>query len=296
MALSYIRCTIKKSDFRYRMGVLMTHRSTVLLVLGLSVCPAASFAEEEVYTGRVEALNRVDVSAQVEGVITEIHFQPGQKVEIGDRLFSFDALEFVQRTRAAEAVAKKAEALLDDARQEYERNQALKERGTIADSRYFKSKSAVAIAAAALTETNSKLEATRLDLQRTEVYAPISGIISPSMVSIGSFVETGRKGVLATIVQLDPVRIAYDIPYPDRLIDLGITNLNTIERYADTVDLVVRLAPDWDHPELAEPTFLSSDVNADTGSLTAWAVVSNPTHTLRPGMEVQVLPVAQGEK
>lgn len=264
-----------------------------LLCIFLLITPAISRAEEStLYDGRVEALNRVDVSAQVEGVVTEIHFQPGQQVEEGFLLFSFDDLEVAQRTRAAEAVAQKAAALFDDAKQEYDRNQELRERGTIADSRYFKSKAAVAIAAAAVAETNSRLQAAQLELKRTKVYAPISGIISPALVSRGSYVETGRKGVLATIVQLDPVRIAYEIPYPDRLVELGITDLNSITTYADTVDLVVKLTPDWEHPELAEPTFLSSDVDPETRSLTAWAVVANPTRTLRPGMEVQVKPLA----
>jgi membrane fusion protein (multidrug efflux system) len=264
-----------------------------LLTVFLLTAPAGSQAEEiTVYNGRVEALNRVEVSAQVEGVVVQIHFQPGQRVEEGDHLFSFDDLEFVQRKRTADAVAEKAAALFEDAKQEYDRNQELRERGRIADSRYFKSKAAVAIAAAAVAETNSRLEAAQIELNRTKVYAPISGIISAASVSRGSYVETGRKGVLATIVQLDPVRIAYDIPYPDRLVELGISDLTTIRTYADTVDLIVKLTPDWEHPEIAEPTFLSSDVNPETRSLTAWAVVANPTRTLRPGMDVQVQPVA----
>lgn len=271
----------------------MKYSFSLLLCLSCTFFPAVSDAEDStVYIGRVEALNRVEVSAQIEGMITEIHFQPGQRVEIGDPLFSFEAVEFIQRKRAAEAVAQKAAALFDDAQQEFERNQALRERGTISDSKFFKSKAAVAITAAVVSETESKLAAAQLELQHAEVYAPISGIISPSLVSTGTYVETGRKGVLATIVQLDPVRIAYDIPYPDRLVELGITDLTTIETYADTVDLVVNLAPDWEHPELAEPTFLSSDVNPETKSLTAWAIVANPTRTLRPGMEVQVRPLA----
>lgn len=268
---------------------MFTFRMTCLLLL---VIPALAGAEDEtLYDGRVEAVERVDVSAQVEGVITEIHFQAGQKVNKGDLLFSFDDVEFIHRARAADAVADKAAALLEDATQEYERNQELKDRGTIAETRYFKSKAAVAIAAAAVEETKSRLEAAEINLERTKVYAPISGIISPALVSNGSFVETGRKGVLATIVQLDPVRIAYQIPYPDRLVELGLDDLSTIQSYADTVDLIVKLTPEWDHPQLAEPLFLSSDVDPETKSLTAWAIVSNPTRTLRPGMEVQVKPL-----
>jgi len=269
-----------------------TWNRRVFCFLLLTIPTVSQSDESTVYNGRVEALNRVDVSAQVEGVITQIHFQPGQQVEQGDLLFSFDDLEFVHKTRAAKAVAQKASALFNDAKQEYDRNQELKERGTIADTRYFKSKAAVAIAAAAVAETDSRLEAAQIELERTQVFAPISGIISPALVSRGSFVETGRKGVLATIVQLDPVRIAYDIPFPDRLVELGITDLTTIDAYAETVDLVVKLTPDWQHPELAEPTFLSADVDPDTKSLTAWAIVANPTRTLRPGMEVQVEPLA----
>jgi RND family efflux transporter MFP subunit len=244
------------------------------------------------YPGRVEAVNRVEVSAQIEGVVTEIHFEPGQQVAEGDMLFSFDKVEFAQKRRAAEAIVQKAEALLEDARQEFARNESLRSKGTIPAARYAKSKTAVAIAAAVLAEAQSRLEAAQIDLSRTEVYAPISGIVSPPMVSVGSFVETGRKGVLATIVQLDPVRISYTIPYPDRLVELAIEDLNTIQKYADTVDLIVQLTPDWSHPQLAQPTYLSADVSGETGSITAWAIVDNPTHILRPGMKVAVRPVS----
>jgi membrane fusion protein (multidrug efflux system) len=267
--------------------------SKVLFLVALGFAATARSEDGTVYSGRIEALNRVDVSARIEGVITAIHFEPGQVVDEGDLLFSFDSTDFKQRLRAAEAVAQKSAALLDDARQEYERNQILKERGTVPDSRYFKSKAAVAIAAAALAETNSRLEAAQIALTRTEVLAPISGIISPALVSRGSYVETGPKGVLARIVQLDPVRIAYDIPYPDRLLELGITDLSTIEGYADTVDLTVELAPDWEHPIPAQPTHFSADVTPETANITAWAIVANPTQTLRPGMHVKVRPVSK---
>ena len=264
----------------------------VLMAVGL-VGQSAQAGEGAAYPGRIEAINRVDVSAQVEGVITQIHFQPGQLVAEGDLLYSLDDTEFDLDRRTALAIATRARALLQDARRELDRNQALRQRGTISDANYFKSIAAEAIAVAALTEAESRLAGAKLDLARTQVRAPIAGIISPSKISRGSFVETGRKGVLATIVQLDPVRVAYAIPYPERLIELDITTLNTISGYADTVDLRVDLAPGWTHPELAEPTYLSADVNPETRSITAWATVANPTHTLRPGMEVTVRPIAE---
>ena len=263
-----------------------------ILVALLNIPTLIQADESPSYLGRVEALNRVEVSARVEGVVIAIHFQPGQRVTEGDLLMSFDTVETSQRLRAAQAIEQKAAALLEDAKQVYERNKALRERGTIADAMYFKSKAAVSIAAAVMAEAKSRLEAAQIELDFAEVRAPISGIVSPPLVSRGSFVETGRKGVLATIVQLDPVRIVYDIPYPNRLMELGITNMNTIETYADTVDLMVELAPDWIHPELAEPSHLSADVSPDTHTITAWAIVANPTHTLRPGMEVRVRPIA----
>lgn len=260
----------------------------------LIMLPAISIAEQRTeYPGRVEALNRVEVSAQVDGIVRAIRFQPGQLVSEGDLLFVLDTVDFVQRLRAAEAVEKKAIALLDDAQQELGRNETLKERGAISDARYFKSKAAVAIASAVLAEATSKREIAQIMLGRTSVHAPISGIISPSRVSRGSFAETGRKNFLATIVQLDPVRIAYEIPYPDRLFELGITDLNTIETYSGSVDLAIELAPGHRHPELAEPTNLSADVNPETRSIKAWAIARNPTHILRPGMEVKVIPLTQ---
>ena len=194
-----------------------------ILVALLDIPTLIQADESPSYLGRVEALNRVEVSARVEGVVTAIHFQPGQRVTEGDLLMSFDTVETSQRLRAAQAIEQKAAALLEDAKQVYERNKALRERGTIADAKYFKSKAAVSIAAAVMAEAKSRLEAAQIELDFAEVRAPISGIVSPPLVSRGSFVETGRKGALATIVQLDPVRIVYDIPYPNRLMDTSIS-------------------------------------------------------------------------
>ena len=144
-----------------------------LIVVALGFTARAQSEDSTFYSGRIEAVNRVDVSARIEGVITGIHFDPGQVVEAGDLLFSFNSTEFDQRLRAAEAIAQKAAALLSDVRQEYERNQILQERGTVSDSRYFKSKAAVDIAAAALAETTSRLEAAQIALKgsvMTSVY------------------------------------------------------------------------------------------------------------------------------
>lgn len=77
-----------------------------------------------------------------------------------------------------------------------------------------------------------------------------------------------------------------------QLIELGISDLNTTEAYADTVDLVIELAPDLRHAELAQPTYVSADVDPATRSIAIYTFVANPTHTLRPGMNVQVLPVS----
>lgn len=268
-----------------------TVRNTCRAILVAVAVAAAAAADPVAYPGRVEALNRVDVSARVDSVVTRIHFQPGQEVHQGEVLFSLDRTDFVQALKAAQAAELKAVALADEAMQDLERNRALKDRGTITDVRLFRSQAAAAITDAAVAEARARVEAAQVALDRTYVRAPITGIIGRAQVSRGGFAEAGRRGVLATIVQLDPVRLVYDIPYPDRLIELGISDLTTVAGYADTIDLEVDIAPGWTHPVRARPTFLAPEINDDGRTISAWAVVANPTHVLRPGMKVTVRPV-----
>ncbi len=251
--------------------------------------PAGNVIGGTAYPGRIEALTKADVSTVIDAIVTEIHFQAGQTVHVGDRLFSLDRTDFELRLRTAEANVKRTGALLETARQDMERAERLRERGSISDVQYLRAKGAEALAEAVNEQTLAELRVAQTNLARTEIYAPITGVIGLPQVDIGTYAQSGSKKRLAKIVQLDPVLLSYEVPYAERLRKLGGKNAAFPGSLLKMRDLQVVVGGNWQHPEPAVPTFVSPGVDPDTGMLTVWARVANPDKTLLPGMKVTVV-------
>jgi len=254
-----------------------------------TVALAADVIRTATYSGRIEALTRADVSTVIDAIVTEIHFQAGQTVHAGDRLFSLDRTDFELGLRTAEANVKRTRALLETARQDMERAERLKERGSISGVQYLRAKGAEALAEAVNEQTMAELRVAQTNLARTVIRAPISGVIGPPQVNIGTYAQAGSKKWLARIVQLDPVLLTYQIPYIDRSQGLGIEDAAFPESLLRMIELQVVVGEDRMHPEPAVPMHVSPGVDPDTGMLTVWAEVANPDKSLRPGMKVTVV-------
>ncbi len=254
-----------------------------------TVALAADVIDTTTYSGRIEALTRADVSTVIDAIVTEIHFQAGQTVRAGDRLFSLDRTDFELKVKTAEANVKRTGALLETARQDMERAERLKERGSISDVQYLRAKGAEALAEAVNEQTLAELRVAQTNLARTVIRAPISGVIGPPQVNIGTYAQSGSKKWLARIVQLDPVLLTYQIPYVERLRGRGIEDAAFPESLLKMIDLQVVVGEDRVHPEPAVAMHVSPGVDPDTGMLTVWAEVANPDKSLRPGMKVTVV-------
>jgi len=243
----------------------------------------------ESFPGRIEAQNQADVSNEVASVVTIIHFRPGELVQQGQVLFTLDATDFVLTLETQQANVLRAEATLTSARQDFERLAKLKQRGSATGVQVLKAEVAQAFADAVRAETNAKLKAAQIALNRTVIRAPISGVIGPSSVNVGTYVKVGR-GPLASIVQLDPVRLAYSVPYVARVQQLEIEDLRFPESLLSRVLLTVKVSDTWFHPQTTRPTHVSSNVDHAAGTMTIWAELANPMGQLRPGMRVTVMP------
>ncbi len=89
---------------------------------------------------------------------------------------------------------------------------------------------------------------------------------------------------------MDPIMIAYQVPYVERLQQLDIKHLNDFEQRLTQVDLTVVISESWVYEHKAQPKHGSASVDPGTGGLTIWAETPNPKHLLRPGMRVRVFP------
>jgi RND family efflux transporter MFP subunit len=241
------------------------------------------------FPGRIEALNRADVSNAIASIVSEIHFKPGQIVRAGDRLFTLDPTDFELAVETERANVLRAEATLKSARQDFERLSTLKSRGSVSKVQVLKSEVALAFGEAVIAQSKAKLMAAEIDLSRSVIRAPISGVISPATVSIGTYVKTGRAP-LASIVQLDPVRLAFEVPYIERIELLGLDDLRFPESLLNRVLLSIIISDTWVYSQTTRPDNVAGEVDAVSGTLTIWAELANPNGLLRPGMRVQVRP------
>ncbi len=268
----------------------------IFLILGLLQSATAEEAPstQADFPGLIEALNSHEVSNLIDGVVTEVHFKPGQFVEAGDILFSIDPGPYELTVKTQRLNTVRAETTLSSARQDLERIQKLKDRGSATDVQMLKAVVALSLGEARLEQAKAELKSAESDLEDTVIRARISGIISQSAINPGAYVEKGRAP-LARIDQMDPVLLSYEIPYVDRIEQLAIDNLRTPSELLDRVTLSIKISETWLYPETTTPDNLSSRVDMATGTMTIWAELANPNFRLRPGMRVRVQSVINGQ-
>ena len=268
-----------------------------LAVFWMLQSPAASEDAPESpaeFPGRIEALNSYDVSNLIDGVITKVHFKPGQFVEVGDVLFTIESgsYELALKTQRLQTV--KAEAALNSARQDFERIKTLKDRGSATEVQMLKAEVGLALGDALVEQAKAELKAAETNLENTFIRAPISGVVSRSRVNPGSYVEKGDPP-LSSIDQMDPVRLSYMIPYVERIGQLAIDDLRSPSKLLATITLQIKISETWTYSETTSPDYVSSRVDAASGTLTIWAELANPNFHLRPGMRVSVLPMRRDQ-
>ena len=238
--------------------------------------------------GRIDALQSSDVSPQINSIVTEVLFEPGAVVAAGDLLFRLDVEDFELELQRAEADLKSASAARLLARQEYDRAVSLLEREAVSEVQVQRALATLNIAQADEDRARTAVTTAKLNIARGEVAAPHTGVIGPALVSPGAFVEAEAGSEMAQIVQLDPIRLTYWVPYAAvlGLIDLRIaTDVNEALGYFEAV---VELPGLGEYPYRATLRGAAPKVSSDDGTVAIWAELPNPALTLRPGMQVEV--------
>ncbi|HEU4679554.1 MAG TPA: efflux RND transporter periplasmic adaptor subunit, partial [Terrimicrobiaceae bacterium] len=166
--------------------------------------------EYEELPGRVAAMENVVVKARVTGFLNKVHFQEGAEVKKGDLLYTIDPREYQADLDSATAAVQQAQAELAQAHSDYQRSMQLSTQKVIATQETEKQGTAALAAEAATRSAQARLAKAKLDLEYTEVRAPISGKISRTNVTEGNLVANGDT--LTTIVSQDPVYVYFDAP------------------------------------------------------------------------------------
>ncbi|MEM6904462.1 MAG: efflux RND transporter periplasmic adaptor subunit [Pseudomonadota bacterium] len=269
----------------------------VLLVAGLLPGPLA--AETLTFEGRVEAVHRAELSSQLDGVVAEILFRAGDEVAAGQPMIRLDEADARLALRMAEARLAAARAELEGAAREAQRQEQLAARGIAPESVLAPLQTAKAAATAALALAEADLARAELDLSRTVIRAPIAGFAAPPLTNIGAFLEAESGAPLGRIIALDPVMIAYRVPYATRLETLSRAGAINLDDFFARIEITVLLPGGTPYPHRGQPDHASAEVDPADGTLTVRAALPNPEGLLRPGMPVVIHstigPVETGE-
>src|SRR6185295_8324169 len=169
-------------------------------------------ADRDEYVGRFVAVDAIEVRARVSGYLDAVHFQDGQLIKKGDLLFTIDRRPFEATLAQAQASLAQARANLAYAESDLERGQSLVRGSTITQQTFDQRVQAKRVAEASVAAQEAAVRQSTLDLEFTELRAPVSGRIGDRRVSTGNLVTGGTTGtttLLATITSVDPIRFEF---------------------------------------------------------------------------------------
>ncbi len=241
------------------------------------------------YTGRLQAVQRVEVRARVKGYLERVLFQEGAEVATGTELYEIDPRVFQTEVDQAKAEIARLDAEYQVATQDVGRASGLRAKGVITAEDYEHRVAAKTVAEAALAQGRARLDAALLEMSFTRVIAPIDGKVGRTHVTVGNLVDQSEPTLLTTIVQIDPLHLVFEVTERDILTLWGHFGQLTATGQGST-SRVVRFGLDADvgTPHEAVVDFRDTEVNVSTGTVLIRAVVPNPSRLLSPGMFARV--------
>ena len=236
------------------------------------------------YTGRLEAVDSVDVRARVSGFIDSAKFREGSIVKAGDLLFVIDPRPFQAEVDRAGAEVARAKAQVQQTSEEFARLEKIKA-GAATERELLNARYNKAAADASLIGANAALESAALNLEFTRVTAPIGGRVGRKMVTQGNLImgggTAGPATLLTTITSLDPIYLNFDAD------ERAVLKY----RLSQTGNRKVRfgLAVENDYPHEGVLDFVNNRLDPETGTLQVRASVRNADGLFTPGMFAKVL-------
>ncbi|RPE80179.1 efflux RND transporter periplasmic adaptor subunit [Vulcaniibacterium tengchongense] len=244
------------------------------------------------FTGRVAAVETVELRPRVSGYVQRVAYQEGQEVKKGDLLFVIDPRPYRARLAQAEADLERARAEARLARAQDERARTLLEAKAISREEFESRRAALTQGDAAVRAAEAALANARLDLQFTEVRAPIDGRAGRAMVTEGNLAQADAT-LLTTLVSQDPVYVYFESDEQSFLRYQELARKG--ERAASKNPVRVGLASEQGYPHQGTVDFVDNQVDPTTGTIRARAVLRNPDRIFTPGLFARVQLEGSGE-
>lgn len=251
--------------------------------------------ESDEFTGRFEAVERVELRPRVSGYIASVNFKEGSEVKKGDVLFVIDPRPYqAERDKAAAGLAQ-ARSQLVLARTERERGTKLLAQHAISQEEYDTRTAGSEQAEANVEAAKAALDAAALNLEFTRVTAPISGRISRALVTSGNFVTNGQTP-LTTVVSLDPIYVSFDGGEQEYLkFSKAAREAATDKSHEARNPVEVGLANETGFPHEGVLVFVDNALDPATGTIRSRALLDNHERQFTPGLfaRIQLMDGAQ---
>jgi multidrug efflux system membrane fusion protein len=244
--------------------------------------------EWDEFTGRLQAVDSVEVRPRVSGLVSAVRFAEGAMVHRGDLLFQIDARPFQAEVDRLRAELARAKATAQRGDSELQRAERLRTENAISREEHDRRAAFAQESAAQTAAVEAALRLAELNLEFTQVISPIDGRVGRAIVTEGNLVSSGpgEATLLTTVVSLDPVYAYFDA---DEQIFLKYSGARKgVRLKADTTPVRMALANDQGFPRAGHMDFLDNQLDGTRGTIRARAVFRNADGQLTPGLFVRL--------
>lgn len=241
--------------------------------------------EDDEFIGRFEAVDEVTIRARVGGYLDKVHFRDGSIVKQGDLLFTIDQRPYQAALDEAKSRLDVSQTLLTFAEAQFRRAEKLAETGNIPTSTLDDRRREYLGALAQVQGGKAAVLRAELDLEYTEIKAPLSGRIDRRLISVGNLVQADQT-ILTSIVSLDPINFYFDVDERQFLAYARDARARkaSLQEGANGIDVIVRLSDAAESPVKGRLDFAENRIDQATGTMRIRAKIPNPDLILQPGL------------
>ena len=251
------------------------------------ICRQVSDSDE--FTGRLEAVNVVEVKPRVSGYLQSVRFREGEIVRQGDLLFQIDPRPFQAEVDRLRGELAQARAQSARAQSDFQRAERLHNNDGMSAEEYDRRAAARGEAEAKVAATQGALRGAELNLEFTRVVAPITGRVGRAEITEGNLVESGGAQVkpLTTLVSLDPIYVYFDV---DEQTYLKYARVSRVKANGgrEQREAQLGLADENGFPHVGVVNFIDNQVSSSTGTIRVRATFTNKNYALTPGLFARV--------
>ncbi|PPQ33034.1 efflux RND transporter periplasmic adaptor subunit [Rhodopila globiformis] len=245
-------------------------------------------------TGSMIAYNQVDLVARVEGFLQQINYKDGAFVKYGTELFVIEPAPYDAKLQQAQASFASTQAQLVQAQAEYLRQSTLGKKDFASQSVVDQAKAKLDSTRADLTNQQAGIALASINLGYTRVSAPFDGVVTAHLQSVGELVGVTGPTKLATIVQLDPIYVSFNVSEQEVLrLKAALAKQGLKPSEFHNVPLDVGLMTETGYPHHGNIDYIAPALDPATGTLQVRGLLQNPVRAMLPGMFARIrVPIA----